>query len=445
MYCQSSVAGSLQEGASEKAVASSGPVSAITKDNLGKLKTLIIPELQELVRSGNVEIPVADRLDYEWRYDDQWIKNSYFLDSDPADGAKGGSVLAQKRGFPFGVTGASTKKDAHTARKLLWDGGSLWWWQKAINAGVNLIWLNSGKIRGRVAADFSRVYVPTMNPQDKTGQVFREVFKIYEPRPVSKFAFLTFRFFGDEEDMLWLFSPAINKTRQLTGSNRSDSLLRSSVSLDDFFLWSGKPELVDASFDRTMQVLAPYAALNSVHLEEGVPEKGCYSVQHQEVAAVGEGEPRWRFERGERLTDLLQFPAEAIFVLRELWRIELISRDPFSLYGRQVLYVDPVSMLPVYKVVFDLSGRLWKIVVGGFGLAISDDGTRRVPYPAFTAVADLIANQTSIIDYKKVVYCDDFVDGIQMTDFDPGKLGGEAESSSSSSSVASKRKKGQRE
>ena len=111
------------------------------------------------------------------------------------------------------------------------------------------------------------------------------------------------------------------------------------------------------------------------------------------------------------------------FVQRELWRLELISKDPFSLYGRQILYVDPVTMLPVYKAVFDHSGRIWKVIITAFGLAAEQENGLRAPYPDFSIVFDLKTEGMTVLDYKGITYCDTSEGRFASADFDPSTMG----------------------
>jgi len=116
-------------------------------------------------------------------------------------------------------------------------------------------------------------------------------------------------------------------------------------------------------------------------------------------------------------------PTEVVFVPVELWRVELRSRDPYSLYGRQVLYVDTELMLPVYKFVYDRAGRHWKTVMSVFGMAESED-KERYPFTSLMVIDDLKAGDSFLLDYLNIRYCNEFPEGTSLASLDPSKLGG---------------------
>jgi len=48
----------------------------ISRADLQNMQPVILPELQEWVRSGVLEFEAARRLRYAWRYDDEWHRSS---------------------------------------------------------------------------------------------------------------------------------------------------------------------------------------------------------------------------------------------------------------------------------------------------------------------------------------------------------------------------------
>lgn len=400
----------------------------INRENASQYKTIIIPELYPFLRAGELELNVAKNLGYEWRYDDEWIRNSL-----QADGAfvstkeMPGVELLQRRGFIAGVANSIAREtdSGIVAERVLWNIMSTIWSERIVDLDFELSWIKQRKLEGSMHWNLERAYVKQLLPEDKTAQVFREIARITRPEAVAQLSFLTFRFAGEEEDAFWIYSPAIKKVRPLSGSTRSDSLAASSLSLDDLMLWSGKMEMVEAKFDRSFQALVPFAAMEMATLQGSGSVSDCFDVKETDSALSLNRASRWPFENTQQPLANFVLPAGSVFVPRELWRLELISKDPYSQYGRQVLYVDPILMLPVYKIVYDHSGSLWKVALSAYGLASDSENGVRVPYPSFTLVVDVINGVNSVLDYSRVSYCAALNEKVSLSKFDPYQLGSE--------------------
>lgn len=395
----------------------------INSANALEYKNIIIPDLFSFVRSGNIEMDAVRSVRYVWRFDEEWEKNSETaLKISPTGSLPSDTKFT--RAFPFGPGSVlKEEKDPKVlGAKILWNIASNFWGMKLLNTEFELIWVKDAGADRRVGGKFVRIYPRALGVDDKTPQIFREKISFESPLQIKGFAWLTFRFLGSEEDGVWVFSPAIHKARQLTGSNRSDVLIKSSVSADDFLSWSGKPELVEAVVERTMVGLVPAPDIHIGNLEPTPSE--CLSVTDSQVSDAGKvGSARWNFENRKFPQGAAWLPNYAVFYPRELWRVELSSKDPYALYGRQILYVDTLSMLPYYKIVYDRAGRLWKTVISAFGLSQSRDKKRKVPYQAFFIVNDHLKKESYIVDFSKIHVCDGLGDGFSLADFDPRRLG----------------------
>jgi hypothetical protein len=417
----------------------------INSQNASQFKTLIIPELYPLVKNGSADFSAVNNLLYSWRYDDEFIRNSLAANGEallPDGGLKAGTQI--KRGFVLGVSDALKQETnpARFAQKVLWDVESTLWAQGALDLGLDLMWFKNQGLAARLNGVLTRVYLPILAPDDTTGQIFREMLKFQSPASISALTFLTFRFPGQEEDALWLYSPAVKKTRELTGSNRADPLMRSAVSLDDLFGWSGKLEWVEPVLDKSLVALVPFPSLSMAELDKMPGEPNCWSVKEPlSIDPLLSDASRWSLDMQNRTFSNFPVPAGTLFVPRQLWRLELNPRDPFSLYGRQVLYIDPAIMLPVYKVVYTRSGSLWKLAVTSWGLAAGKDLARKAPYPSFTLINDLQKNEFSVVDYIQPSFCDAFTEQIKLSNFDPTKLGPPAPEPTAAPAAAPKTKR----
>jgi hypothetical protein len=110
-----------------------------------------------------------------------------------------------------------------------------------------------------------------------------------------------------------------------------------------------------------------------------------------------------------------------VMVLRDVWRIEVSSRDPFTNDIRQVMYVDKDSHLPVYKVVWDQAGRVIK-VVGGLLRAVNDEafGEHAVWGGGYLLQPSDGGRTVAIVN--EVSRCEAIVPGKGLEDFDPSSF-----------------------
>ncbi len=398
----------------------------VNGDNAVQLKNIIVPELFPFVKENRMSMRVARSLRHDWKLDAAWEEWSrvhageaaFFLKNDPAK-----EEIYLKRGFPFGRSGAisQTPDTRFQAQKVLWNAASIWWGQRLVEAEMT-VRLVEGEVAGaasRVTLD--RIYPLIIDENAKTLQLFREIVRFTEPAALKSFSFLTFRPFPLEEDMLWVFSPALSRVRQLTGSNRGDPLLIFALSLDDMFGWSGNIRMVDADITASREALIPFSELNSRSLKRiSADEKDNICVRVSAEGAGGtKGFAEWDLE-SSFTEGGIPLPVSSVFVPRQVWRLELSSKDPYALAGRQILYVDQEMMLPVVNIVFDRGGRLWKIVLTGFGLAEGEG--RRAPFQAFQTVVDVRENRAVLNTTDAVMHCDSYQPGIAPGDFDPSRL-----------------------
>lgn len=390
----------------------------ITSANLLAFKSYLIPELVPFVRGGRLEVDGVKALPFHWQYDESFSASNVDTQLSLAEGGGIAPTVPAARGLAFGgrIKVEADEDAGRRARKILWNSQSVWWSAKSMLMEVEVLSFLQDRVRANHVFSFARVYPHALKREDATGQLFRELLRFSFPGPVVPLSWLTFRFLGADEDVVWYFSPALQKARQLTGSNRSDVLVPGTIAADDLLGWSGKPELVDATVERKVQALAPFPGLELRKVAASTT--GCLEVVTKEGAS--DAPQRWDTQRVAGTT--LPTPRGTFFALRDLYRIELTSKDPFSEYGRQVLYVDAESMLPVYKFVFDKTGKYLKTVITSFGLAEAEGGVR-VPYPSFTLIDDPSLAHSTVLSYRAVKYCTQVDQGTGFPPFDPRRMG----------------------
>jgi hypothetical protein len=110
-------------------------------------------------------------------------------------------------------------------------------------------------------------------------------------------------------------------------------------------------------------------------------------------------------------------PSNVRFVVRTVWRIEVTSKDPFSLDAYQVVYVDALTHQPIYRSVWGHDGRLRRFIIGVLGSVVV--GSSYQPVWAGQILLSAIDGGRSVLTATSLETCDEFVPGRTLEDFDP--------------------------
>lgn len=407
----------------------------IDSSSISSFKAIIPRELVGLIKSGELVLDSASRLHYVWSYNDSrsdqelsktqkvsltssgsiegdWRPSQTLLFGTPENQLIEWNNLDSLGGNPKIINAAKTE----LGYKILWNLSSLWASQGLLDMVLRQRWFDAGQLFRTTEAKYTRVYPAILATQDTTKQLFREIIQFNYPAAINKYTWLSFRFRGDDEDMLWVSSPVNHKVRQLTGSNRGDGMAGSSLSPDDLLGWSGRVASIEVLGLELATYLAPFSGLEVIPLLES-PDS-C-------VMPVGEKDRNsdyWNLESRRYPGAAQWMPTQVVFVPRRLWRIEVRSRDPYSLNGRQVIYLDAYSNLPVYRIVYDRAGRLWKTSISGFGLAATGNRSRKAPSTSWMLILDHQAKKQMAIEYDKMRLCRGFPSNIELAQFDPRHL-----------------------
>lgn len=454
----------------------------ITRENVALFHELLMAPLAAWVKEKKMVMSVVSHTNFRWTYSRAWMEASvaqvgkFDLDADHNLVALSGQPA---QGFPFGDA-EDINNEADSARrayKILWNISYAEASSGDVLYGTNLYWVGTQALLRKSVGQFYRRFslepnvitssVPAtahspqkMSPSSVSvsaknidiqqtvplqpavadlqspplfgakWDIFRrDVLQLVSPPVVFGYATIGWRYRGTDDDALWMYSPVIERRRQLLDSNRSDSLLGGALTLDDLFVWSGKTQGVDARVVEDKILFVPFPALSPYALVDEeisrklspVPNESSLSstssvssltpspvpapkveisdahVEYEKTKAVNglfEGSDQkpetmlWNFTNKKFLNFAPWLPTEVRFVPRRVWILELSPRDPFYQSGRQILVVDQESMLPVYKVVYNRHGGYQRTIVGGWGLAATEDGSIRFPFSAYVLAVE---------------------------------------------------------
>ena len=395
----------------------------ISSTNAVELKSLLLPELLDLIQRGNLVVEALDGLRSDFRYEQTMLVQQR---SEPSLFTSTGGLrsdLVWPRGFLCGGEREIEAENDPNVRgaKILANIDSFYWSQESFSAGMKIRVLQQAEVSREIVGSLVRIFPHALFPGDKSIQLWRELFRVQAPRALKNFSYLTYRFLENNEDLLWTYSPAIQKTRQLTGSNRSDVLIGLGFSLDDFLLWSGNLSWVSAKAERAVTTLAPFVDWRNSQAR--MSADGCLKfVQTQTLQGVNSALSNWNQDGRRFETAAPWTPVGVLFVPRKTWPVELLQRDPYSSIGRQILYVDAGTLLPVYKVVYDRTGKPLRFVLMVYGLATIEGKKYGLPYPSRMLSVELKSLQATMVDYTDVEYCSSGPAGMKLTDFEPAQL-----------------------
>ncbi len=397
----------------------------ISSASATRLAELIIPELRPLVERGYIEMVAQQKLPYSLRLDDNWqqmsrqsIKISKLAaEQDLLPGAD------YSGGLFFDRFDSSKALSSSDGVKALWNSKSIFWSTKAFESQFRLTEVENGQISNEFEGRIARVYSPLIENASKAGFEFRERVSFTRPEFLSLYTWLTYRFYGSRDDLIWIYSPATQAQRIVTPVNRSDSIYKFSISLDDFFTWSGSLKSFRVRKVELFKALAPF----SEETQQIERVDGCIKKRSQLLSNDYQGSLRWNFESRRYFEGADWLPTYLRYYLRDLIRVELEPQDPFSSYGRQILYLDAESYLPVYKLVFDLAGNFWKLVMSVYDLGASKEADLKRYLPVFTIVDNLLTPGSTLLEYQDFKYCDNYPADYPPELFDPKSLGPRAE------------------
>lgn len=397
----------------------------IAREQVGRYVTALPPQLVELIERGDLVIDAVRTPQhpefFTRRQGTEGAGQSESLNSGNSvvlDPQHGGLTISQHQIsgplFPTLDAGAGGAEQRRRAFQLLWNSASALWEQRSTSHSVALIVFREPNAPARaIDLRIERVYPQALGVKPGSlDPLFREKIAVVAPQVLAPLKWLTLRFLGAPEDYVWVTSPITGKTRQITGSNRSDLLFSGAVAPDELFVWSGKVELVEPTAVESVQVLVP--VLEDLLGEEAADQKGvCRSLNLQGPGVLLNadshrfaGVPGW-------------VPTNVRFVLRKVWRIAMNTRDPFSLDARQELYVDALSQLPVYRAVWEPDGRLRRFTLGILGSVRNPADQTVRPTWAGQIVLVPADGSRSVLLLRGQDACSQFTPGRALEQFDP--------------------------
>lgn len=322
---------------------------------------------------------------------------SNFLE--PAIDSKGDIVGsdAPKSGFLFPLT-SENEANYSSARgyQILWNIQAAQWARPVLNYEFSIRYNEGSKTTASAQGTLLRLYPALVDPKFSKEQLFREKVTLTNPPSIAPYSWLTFRMIGSGEDLVWLYSPIVKKERQIVSSLRDESIFFSELSANDLFTFSGKPQWYNPRIVGYGDYYAPLSINTTISDSSG---QDCFITSANN--------------------------SDVTFFKRQMWKLELTSKDPYSKVGKVILYVDAESSLPLYKFTYSKDRKLEHVVYSQFELIPAP--SHEFPYELVyrkTASFNPSTRRNALLSITSGSGCMNASDSISLKSFDPSLLAG---------------------
>ncbi len=364
------------------AVADVQPGDHITNANRDKLQGLIPDELMTYILDGynELDMTIVETGDYTppQKYIEATVRFACQATLTPK-----GTLENYTAGQPFPYSKWAQDATNHAcdlspddpefALKLAWNVNYRWQGGAGLNLphwGFNYM-RNSGKEQWRLAqGEYRRTYwtgradlLPeTSTLEDGTSIEWAEFFDVKTPFDLRGTMFLLYRYTDDKEDQTWAYIPALRRVRRVAATQKSDSLLGTEITLEDFYIFAGYVWDHAWEYQGESTKLAPYGG------GIGTFGRECWNNVIPDEKYRLEGQTRLGTQEE---WDHCQFgPMNAGQFHGETWQkrtvlgLDDIPKQKGHPYSRKKIWYDRQTFMPIYSFAFDRAGEPYKYLGG---------------------------------------------------------------------------------
>ena len=264
-----------------------------------------------------------------------------------------------------------TPDDPQFSLKLAWDVNYRWQGGSGLNLphwGFSNM-RNNGKEVWRIAqGEYRRTYfshradlLPATTELEKgTNVEWAEFFDVKTPFDLRGTMFLLYRYTEQgKEDDTWAYIPALRRVRRIAATQKSDSLLGTEFTLEDFYIFSGyvwdhqwefKGESVKAGVMNSKRTCFP--SIIPEELKAG-----------RNMSRLGTDEEWFHCKFGPY--NALPFVGET-FEKRNVFQLDDVPRQKGHPYSRKKIWYDKETMMPLYAIMYDRAGKPYRIITSVF-------------------------------------------------------------------------------
>ncbi|MBM4266424.1 MAG: DUF1329 domain-containing protein [Deltaproteobacteria bacterium] len=355
--------------------------TVLGKDNWKIAEGLLPPEILELYKKGEYSSPIrklegkkgtiyspelveaSKKNAGKFRVDE----NGTVIDVDT--GERPDVII----GWPFPDIDAN---DPQAGAKVMWNYLYTLYWAGSFHTESPINWISrdSGILR-RISVDVHFKYYDGQPPpfQEKIGEndlniLSRTMALVREPADVEGIVSLNWRYReGDKQDQAWSYVPALRRVRPINPANRADGFLGSDISQDDGPYFDGKPEdfnfkLIGEGYmlgtfenDGLEDPGKPVPLTENTEISDLIDGSDTgWRVSYPNVDLIASQDESWK--PGEGL--VAWAPTYLALIPRPVWIVEAVPKNPYYLYGKQIMYFDKESFRGYWKSKFDWKGSV---------------------------------------------------------------------------------------
>ena len=198
--------------------------------------------------------------------------------------------------------------------------------------------------------------------EEGTNVEWAEFFDVKTPFDLRGTMFLLYRYTDDKEDQTWAYIPALRRVRRVAATQKSDSLLGTEFSLEDFYIFAGYTWDHSWEYMGDSTKLAPYGG------GVGTFGRPCWNNVIPGEATMVEGQARlgtqeeWEFcSFGPHMA--APYNGET-WQKRTVFQLDDIPRQKGHPYSRKKIWYDKQTFMPIVSFMYDRGGNPYKIING---------------------------------------------------------------------------------
>ncbi len=339
----------------------------IDKTNCSQYKDRLIPALYRAVERGDFTVPTG-KLEVPYRHWDRFVeagkKNAGKFDVD-----KEGNLIEKTTGkypkyniygYPFPNV---DPKDPKAAEKIMWNFNFQRYRLMGLNNVTRGTWLpKAGGVERYIVSPQYTLYLqgrpPGQEIKNPENILAFDIKSPQEPMSVKGVATMDRDYFDNREITCYAYVPAIRRVRQTGGATKSDPYMGSDGWLDLDYMWSGKNSSMRWKLVGEKTILVPFTSTAKQIIDEA-PDGSMRRIVPS--YKFGYNTPGWK--------GVPWAPTNMTYVLRSVWVIEQIPKDPYYNWGLHVNYVDKETSVIWLKEVYEKSGdfRHWDLMCFHYG------------------------------------------------------------------------------
>jgi len=261
-----------------------------------------------------------------------------------------------------------TPDDPQFALKLAWDvnyrwqGGSgfnlpHWGFANLRNKGREQWRLSQGEYRRTYFSARADLLPETTELEKGTNVEWAEYFDVKSPFDLRGTMFLLYRYRDGKDDDTWAYIPALRRVRRIAATQKSDSLLGTEFTLEDFYCFSGYV------WDHSWEFKGESTLLSVPDSARTCFPKASGAISARQMVRLGTDE-EWRACRFD--------PYGVMPMVGESWQkrasfeLDDIPKQEGHPYSRKKIWYDKETMSPGLAVAYDRAGKVYKLI-GGVG------------------------------------------------------------------------------